>query len=181
MRKYRRGAGRRFRRDTCQPTRQQRQQAPNSNLNAEDQLAVADAAAAGRGRGPTGAPSRAGQARRRPDAGGRRGKIERRNYSVRPAAPVRWDRSNIKLAMVFDLATSRLKTSTSAAIAGRLGAIPGDGHRLEIWWPTYEPQRHLSHPDQQTIDLSAPGGHGSWDDARRAGKPNHKPFAERLR
>ncbi len=65
---------------------QQRQSAPDSNLNAEDQLvAVADGAADARRGGDTGRRtwSRPGQAHRnRRVAGGRHGKIERRDCGV---------------------------------------------------------------------------------------------------
>ena len=159
---------------------QQRQQAPDSNLNAEDQLSPSQMQQPmpGAVAAPGGAPGHA-PAKHTATAGSPAAAAVRSNAAIAASrvvacsGPFSKDSSNLKLAMVFD---SRNVTFEDVDVGGtKVGAsvlFPKDAEappRNLVGQPG-EPQRHLSHPDQQTIDLERTGRAEARDDARGAGK-----------
>ena len=122
---------------------QQRQQAPDSNLNAEDQLSPSQMQQTmpGAVAAPGGAPGHA-PAKHTATAGSPAAATVRSNAAIAASrivacsGPFAKDSSNLKLAMVFD---SRNVTFEDVDVGGtKVGAsvlFPKDAkHRLEIWW-----------------------------------------------
>src|SRR3984957_19808759 len=147
---------------------QQRQQAPDSNLNAEDQLSPSQMQQPmpGAVAAPGGAPGHA-PAKHTATAGSPAAAAVRSNAAIAASrvvacsGPFAKDSSNLKLAMVFD---SRNVTFEDVAVGGSQGGasvlFPKDTkHRLEIWWanPASRSGTYLILINKQST-WGAPGG-----------------------
>jgi hypothetical protein len=165
---------------------QPRQQAPDSNLNAEDQLSPSQMAQPmpGAVAAPAGAPRRA-PAKHTATAGAPAAATTRSNAAIAASrivacsGPFSKDSSNLKLAMVFD---SRNVTFEDVDVGGTpVGAsilFPKDPkHRLEIWWanPASRSGTYLILINKQST-WSAPDGLKLGLTLAELEKINHKPF-----
>jgi hypothetical protein len=165
---------------------QQRQQAPDSNLNAEDQLSPSQMAQPmpGAVATPGGAPGHA-PAKHTATAGSPAAATTRSNAAIAASrivacsGPFSKDSSNLKLAMVFD---SRNVTFEDVDVGGtKVGAsvlFPKDPkHRLEIWWanPASRSGTYLILINAQST-WAAPGGLKLGMTLAELEKLNHKPF-----
>src|SRR6202171_705117 len=165
---------------------QQRQQAPDSNLNAEDQLSPSQMAQPmpGAVAAPGGAPGHA-PAKHTATSGSPAAATAKSNAAIAASrivacsGPFAKDSSNLKLAMVFD---SRNVTFEDVDVGGtKVGAsvlFPKDPkHRLEIWWanPASRSGTYLILINAQST-WSAPGGLKLGMTLAELEKLNHKPF-----
>jgi hypothetical protein len=165
---------------------QQRQQAPDSNLNAEDQLSPSQMQQTmpGAVAAPGGAPGHA-PAKHTATAGSPAAATVRSNAAIAASrivacsGPFAKDSSNLKLAMVFD---SRNVTFEDVDVGGtQVGAsvlFPKDAkHRLEIWWanPASRSGTYLILINKQST-WGAPGGLKLGMTLAELEKINHKPF-----
>jgi hypothetical protein len=165
---------------------QQRQQTPDSNLNAEDQLSPSQMAQPmpGAVATPGGAPGHT-PAKHTATAGAPTAATTRSNVAIAASrivacsGPFSKDSSNLKLAMVFD---SRNVTFEDVDVGGtQVGAsilFPKDPkHRLEIWWanPASRSGTYLILINKQST-WSAPDGLKLGLTLAELEKINHKPF-----
>ena len=165
---------------------QQRQSAPDSNLNAEDQLSPSQMAQPmpGAVATPGGAPDHA-PAKHTATAGSPAAATVRSNAAIAASrvvacsGPFSQDSSNLKLAMIFD---SRNVSFEDVDVGGtKVGAsvlFPKDPkHRLEIWWanPASRSGTYLILINKQST-WSAPDGLKLGMTLADLEKINHKPF-----
>jgi hypothetical protein len=165
---------------------QQRQTAPDSNLNAEDQLSPSQMTQPNPGAvsTPGGAPSHA-PAKRTATAGAPAAGAARSNAAIAASrtvvcsGPFSKDSSSLKLAMIFD---SKNLSFQDVDVGGtKVGAsilFPKDPkHRLEIWWqnPASRSGTYLILINGQST-WSAPGGLKLGLTLADLEKLNKKPF-----
>lgn len=166
---------------------QQRAAAPDTNLNAEDQLAPSqmNQPMPGAVAAPGGAPSHMPAKHTATAAGSPAAAAARSNAAIAASrtvacsGPFSKDSSNLKLAMVFD---SRNVSFENESFAGStVGAsilFPKDPkHRLEIWWqnPASRSGTYLILINGQST-WSAPNGLKLGLTLAELEKLNHKPF-----
>jgi hypothetical protein len=166
---------------------QQRQSAPDSNLNAEDQLSPSQmqqpmpGAVAAPGGAPGHAPAKHTATAGSPEAAAtvRSNAAIAASRVVACSGPFSQDSSNLKLAMVFD---SRNVSFEDVDVNGtKVGAsvlFPKDPkHRLEIWWanPASRSGTYLILINKQST-WSAPDGLKLGLTLAELEKINHKPF-----
>src|ERR1700722_5891012 len=189
MRKYRIGAAlvAGFTMMLARPvSAQQRQQAPDSNLNAEDQLSPSQMQQPmpGQVAAPSGAPGHA-PAKHTATAASPAAATAKSNAAIAASrivacsGPFSKDSSNLKLAMVFD---SRNVSFEDVEVGGtKVGAsilFPKDAKpRLEIWWnnPASRSSTYLILINKQST-WGAPGGLKLGLTLAELEKLNHKPF-----
>jgi len=165
---------------------QQRQRAPNSNLNAEDELSPSQIAQPMPGAVASPTPAQAPAHPAKHAAPAKSAAVAPRPTSALAASrtvacsgPFSKDSSNLKLAMVFD---SRNVTFEDEKVGnGTVGAsvlFPKDPkHRLEIWWqnPAARSGTYLILINGQST-WSGPGGLKLGLTLAELEKLNHKPF-----
>ena len=160
---------------------QQRQRAPDSNLNAEDQLSPSQMAQPmpGAVASPTASPAQSAKHPATAAAAPAKSSAAAGMHVVACSGPFSKDSSNLKLAMVFD---SRNVSFEDVDVGGtKVGAsvlfTKDPKRRLEIWWqnPASRSGLYLILINGQST-WSGPGGLKLGLTLAELEKLNHKPF-----